>query len=198
MSTAIALSARSAFADVLPQQGALGVSVIERDGMGLATIQVRKDAMIELGRRVRQRYGIELPLRPSRATSGEIGFAGTAPGAWLATHESGGNPFAASLVDSLGDVAAVTDQSDGLGVLRLAGPRVRDLLSRLVPVDVHARSFAIGDVAATISGHIAVTLWRAADEGDQPAFEIALARSFAASFARMLAESLDALAVSPS
>lgn len=115
--------------------------------------------------------------------SGDFAIAGTGPGAWLVSMERGGNAFSASLRDVLESVASVSDQSDGQAVLRLAGPRVRDTLSKLVPIDVHPRAFPVGNVAVTVAAHIGATLWRLGDRADEePVFEIAVYRSLAASF----------------
>lgn len=185
------LKPRGAFAGILPPLAGHGITIIERDGLGLATVQVRSAKLEELKRRAHESFGIELPDGPSRVGAGDVAFAGTGQGAWLASREARGNAFAASLVEALGDCAAVADQSDGFGVLRLSGACVRDLLCRLVPVDVHAREFKVGDVASTLAGHIGVTLWRLEDRSDgTAAFEIALYRSFAGSFARALCESV--------
>lgn len=185
------LVARAPFAD-LPAASAArrGVIVSDRDGLGLATVLARKGQSEALAQRVRERFRIELPQGSRRATAGDVALAGTGPGAWLASCERGGNAFAVSLRETIGDLAAVSDQSDGYAVLRLSGPGVRDTLCKLIPVDVHARAFEVGDVAVTAAAHIGATLWRLEDYSPgSPIFEIAVFRSFAASFWRALSES---------
>lgn len=192
MSTPFLLTPRSVFAG-LHLEGD-GVVIVEHDGVGLATVQARKGRVGELRKAVPENFGLELPMGAARTSAGGIAFAGTAPGTWLASKEGGGNAFAASLSKAFGDCASVADQSDGLGILRLSGPRVRDLLSRLVPVDVHSRAFKVGDVASTVSGLIGVTVWRLEDGAEGvPVFEIALYRSFAGSFTRAVDEIVDGL-----
>lgn len=84
----------------------------------------------------------------------------------------------------------MSDQGDGYAVLHLAGPRVRDTLCKLVPVDMHPRTFKIGDVAVTVAAHIGATLRRLEDHADgSPVFEIAVFRSLATSFWQALSES---------
>ncbi|MGB6486624.1 MAG: sarcosine oxidase subunit gamma family protein, partial [Steroidobacteraceae bacterium] len=78
--------------------------------------------------------------------------------------------------------ASVCDQSDAYVILRLAGPKVRDLLAKLIPVDTHPRAFQVGDVAQTICGYVNVTLWHLEDTAQrEPAFEIWAGRSLAVS-----------------
>lgn len=184
-----------------------GVQVEERSALGLATVLVRRGKRDALVARVRERFGVELPREPRRAAAegvverthsaaSDIAFAGTAPGAWLAIRDNGGADFAASLADSLAGLASVSDQSDGLTVVRLSGAKVRGMLCKLVPVDVHPRAFAINQVAVTIVAHMPVTMWRLADEANGSAiFEIATFRSFAASFSHAVSHSAAELGV---
>lgn len=193
MSTPFVLAPRSAFTGLRLENDA--VLVVERDGTGLATVQARKGGRAALRKAVAEKFGLDLPPGATRAAGAGIAFAGTAPATWLASKEGGGNAFAASLRQALGDCASVADQSDALGILRLSGPRVRDLLARLLPVDVHGRAFKAGDVASTVSGFVGVTAWRLEDDGEgMPVFDVALSRSFAGSFTRVLEEAVAGLA----
>mgnify|MGYP002780172625 CR=1 FL=1 len=56
--------------------------------------------------------------------------------------------------------AALVDLSDAHAVLRLEGPGVRDVLARLVPVDLSERAFPEGGSARTLLNHMTVTLLR--------------------------------------
>jgi sarcosine oxidase subunit gamma len=167
-----------------------GVLAADRDGLGIATILVRKGQLNALSSRVRERFGIELPSGPYRVAAGDVAFAGVAPGSWLVTSEIDSHRFAASLKEGLGAVAAVADQSSGYAVLRLTGPKLREALAKVLPVDLHPRSFRTGDVLATLASHGSATLWRLQDAADgSPVFEVAVYRSFAASFWHSLASS---------
>ena len=72
----------------------------------------------------------------------------------------------------IGPFAAVADQSDARLVLRLSGPRVRDVLAKGVPVDLHPQAFKPGDVANTLVGYIGVQI-DMLDERDLPAHSAA-------------------------
>ena len=168
-----------------------GIETVDREMLGIATVLVRKGKRAELIARVRERFGVELPAGPQRAVAAsartDIAFAGIAPGGWLAMCEDGGAEFAASLAEALDGVASVSDQSDGLYVVRVSGANVRDVLCKLVPVDLHPREFAVGQVAVTLAAHMPVTMWRLADSAAGAAvFEIATFRSFAESFRHAL------------
>jgi sarcosine oxidase subunit gamma len=166
-----------------------GVTAAVLDGFGLATVLARKGSSQTLAQRARERFGIDLPTAPTLSAASGVAFAGTGPGAWLAMADRGGNGFAAKLMTDLDGVASVSDQSDGYVLIRLTGARVRDALSKLVPIDLHPRAFKAGDVASTVASHIGVTLWRPADGPDAAhVFEVALFRSLARSFWHALAD----------
>jgi methylglutamate dehydrogenase subunit D len=172
------------------QTGGGGVTVSLRDGVAMASVLMKKGRRAALEERVRAHYCVHLPQTPRRANAGEIAFIATGPESWFATFEQGDPGFAASLRRSLGDLASVSDQSDGYAVLRLVGPRVRETLAKLVPIDVHARAFPVASAAVTVAGHIGIALWRLeGDAEDAVTFEVALYRSMARSFWHMLNES---------
>jgi methylglutamate dehydrogenase subunit D len=178
------LTPLSAFTDVpYAATSAAGLVVAARDGLGIATVRPRKGQIAALAQFTRARFGIDLPAGPKRAAVGGIAFAGIGPAAWLVTCEQGGNAFAASLEEALGDSASVTDQSDGYAVLLMTGPKLRDVLVKILPIDLHPRAFKQDAVAATVAAHMGVTLWRLGDAADgSPVFELAVFRSFARSF----------------
>lgn len=83
----------------------------------------------------------------------------------------------------LGASVAVADQSHARVVVRLAGPRVRDVLAKGTGIDL-AR-FAKGDVAATLLGQIAVVLHAIDDD----AIDVYAPRSYSLSLWEWLVES---------
>jgi sarcosine oxidase subunit gamma len=165
-----------------------GVAIRELDGMGIATVLARKGQSSALAARLRGRYGMELPNGPKLTNANGITLLGQGPGTWLALREGGGNEFALSLRDAIGGLASVADQSDGLAVVQVSGARVREALCKLFAVDLDARAFQVGDVAATPAGHVGATLWRVEDAQGCASFGIAVHRSFAASFRDHLVE----------
>jgi sarcosine oxidase subunit gamma len=166
-----------------------GVTAAVQDGFGLATVLARKGASQALAQRVGEQFGLDLPTTPRLSATPSAAFVGVGPGAWLAMADQGGNAFAARLMRDLQGVASVSDQSDGYVLIRLAGIRVRDALSKLVPIDLDARAFKPGDVASTVASHIGVTLWRRPSDSDAaPVFEVVMFRSLAQSFWHALAE----------
>ena len=155
----------------------VGVSIEERT-MALASVVARRDQRDALGRKVAERYGLQLPDGPRRSTAGSVTFAGVAPGQWVASTE-GAADFVTGVRSDLGSLAAVADQSDSRLVVRLSGPRVRDVLVKGLAVDLHPRAFKLGDVAVTLVAHIGVQIDML---DDAPTYQLAAARSMAGSF----------------
>jgi heterotetrameric sarcosine oxidase gamma subunit len=185
-----AFIARAPFTDVEESGSGRGVIAADRDGLGLATVIVRRGQLEPLAQRIRECYGIELPRGNLRREAQRVAFAGLGPETWLATCEKGGNEFSASLREEIGALASISDQSDGYAVLRLTGTKIRDTLAKLIPIDVHPRAFKPGDVTSTVASHIGITLWRLDDAPDASSvFEIAVFRSLAGGFWHALAQS---------
>src|SRR5690242_12092651 len=91
--------------------------------------------------------GIALPS-PNRATvTGAVTALWLGPGRYLLA-----GPDLERRLDGSG--AALVDQSDARVVIRIAGPRSRDVLAKGTGIDL-AR-FATNDVALTLLGHVAV------------------------------------------
>lgn len=182
------LPRRAVFSEASASLASLsGIRATEREDLSFATLTARKNRASEVSRLVHAKLGIRLPAGPSRSESSGYAFSGIAPDMWLVSSECDAISLLAHIKEMVGDSGSVCDQSDAHGVLRLSGTRVREVLSKLIPVDIHERALKVSDIAATLSGHIPVILWRLADEDtSMPVFEIGMPRSFAGSFAQAL------------
>jgi sarcosine oxidase subunit gamma len=78
-------------------------------------------------------------------------------------------------------VASVFDLTDSRVVLEIGGPKIRETLAKLLPIDLHPSAFKTGDVAVTGASHLSVTLWQA---DDAPRYRLATPRSSFGSFWR--------------
>jgi sarcosine oxidase subunit gamma len=94
-----------------------------------------------------------------------------------------GKPYA-EVVKKLAGQAAVTDQSHGRVIIRLSGPRARQVLAKGTPVDVHDSVFPVGHAALTQMAHVGVHLTRVGPDS----FELAVFRGFVESFWEWLCE----------
>ena len=130
---------------------------------------------------VARALGVELPGAPKRVTAGDVTYLWNGPGAWLAMSEAAG---LAELVQGVVQLAAVTEQSDGLALFRVTGPQVRAALAKLVPIDLHPSVFAPDAVALTLAAHMGAKIW----QEDDGAFVLACFRSFAGALHHALLE----------
>ena len=88
--------------------------------------------------------------------------------------------------DGLSSMAAVVDQGDGIAAVLLEGPKARDVLARLVPLDLRDVTFPEGATARTLLNHMAVTLTRLGPA----AYEVMAMRSMAKTLVQELAEAM--------
>jgi sarcosine oxidase subunit gamma len=169
------------------KDGPPGVTIAERVNVGLATVMARKGQMAALRDAVRTAYGMTLPDASRHDAGTSAGFIGTGPGQWLAVSEQLRNgELAADLSRRLAGLASISDQSDGRAILRLGGPRARDVLAKGLPIDVHPSVFTLGSTATSVISLMGVTLWQV---DDAPTYDIAVFRSLAGSFWKWLADS---------
>jgi sarcosine oxidase subunit gamma len=160
--------------------GMPGLLIEERSDVALASVIARRGKRDALVSAVETTYGVPLPSGPRRATKGAVTFAGTGPDQWIASAEGAeAAGFAARLRGRIGLFAAVLDQSDARLVLRLSGPRVRDVLAKGVPVDLHPKAFKVGDVATTLVAYIGMQIDML---DDAPNYQLTAPRSMAGSF----------------
>lgn len=122
--------------------------------------------------------GLVLPKAGRRL--GNIVWNG--PNAWLVLGEE-----AAPLAARTG--GAVTDQSDGLFLFAISGPHTREILKRLIAIDLREDSFPPDAAAITHAAHIGLRLWR-----EEESFILACFRSFAPALHHALAEAENAVA----
>jgi methylglutamate dehydrogenase subunit D len=171
-----ALARTGRFGAALPKPG---VVIEERTDLVLATVMARRGMEEEVKGAVLATYGLDLPDGPRVAVKAGVSFAGIGVHQWLAAAESpAAADFVAHLREHVAGLASITDQSDGRVVLRLSGERVRDVLAKGVPIDLHTRSFKTGDVASTLVAHIGVQI----EQLDElPTFQLMAFRSLGGS-----------------
>lgn len=187
----LALLPRSPLAGHLPAgrhgraDGAPGVTLAERADLAAASVALRAGQAAALADALRQGFGLALPPRPGCSSAGTCELVWTSPGQWLALDSAREGlarfGFAHDLAARLGGAASVTDLTGARAVLRLSGPAVRDMLAKLVPIDLDEAAFPPGAAALTLAAHVGVTLWRAPESGG--AWGLACYRSFGESLA---------------
>lgn len=166
----------------MPEQ----LTIAERTGFGLATVMARKGVTAQT---IAEALGAPVVDGPTWADVGDLALLGSGPGTWLALGDAP-TGHAERLRTALGRLAAVSDQSGAYVILQISGPGARTVLQRGAPVDLHPAAFGPGSVAVTVIAHIGVVI-RQLD--DAPAYEVAVFRSYAASFRHWLGQAAAAL-----
>jgi len=152
---------------------------------------VQGDSRSALFRRaVRQVFNVDPPEAPNTVSTGPTHAA-----LWLGPHEwllESNEPRLASAERSLrarlqDEPASVVDVSSGYTVLELAGTRVREILQKGCPLDLHPRVFGIGRCARSHFFKAGIILRRLGEN----AYELIVRRSFADYAVRMLLDAAD-------
>jgi methylglutamate dehydrogenase subunit D len=161
-----------------------GVILGLRTDLALALVMARKGRTEDLRQRVQDRFDLTLPSTAQRVQKGGLSFVWTGPERWLAAAPmQTPAAFEAMLRSELLGLASVANQTDGRCIFQISGPNARDTLAHGLPIDIDPRVFGPGDTALTLAGHINVHLWQL---DLSPAYEVAVPRSFAASFCAWL------------
>jgi methylglutamate dehydrogenase subunit D len=157
------------------------LSVVERNGLGLAVIQARKG--VDAGM-IGDVLGVAAPTGPSRAGDEQLTLIGLGTGAWLAVCGKPAGDWPERLGQQLTGLASVTDQSSAYCMLRLTGADAAELLQRGISIDLHRESFGAQSAAATVMEAIGVIVWRFDAEAG---FELAVPRSYVSSVRHWIA-----------
>lgn len=177
------LAERSAFADI-KSAVSQELTVAARDGLTLASFSAARGQRDALAAVIHSQYGLALPSSQMRVEGHDLAILWSGPDQWLAVAErTNDRDLERELKPLLAGLAAVTDQTDARSILRISGPRAREVLAKGVPIDLHPRVFGPGSVAITHASHIGIMLWQL---DAVPTYEIAVFRSFAQSLADWL------------
>lgn len=142
-----------------------------------ASVTAWPGAAAALAERLDAAFGLAL-AGPGRWTAaGALVSAWLGPDQWQIEHADRPE-LARELAAAVGAQGGVIDMSDARAVLRLSGPASRDVLARLLPLDLHPRAFAPGHAASTVGAHINVQL-RQIDA--VPTYDLGCLRSYAES-----------------
>jgi sarcosine oxidase subunit gamma len=161
-----------------------GVRLTEVCDLALATIIARHGCAPALATHVREQFGVELPFGPRRIEERDIAFTWSGINQWLVCGEGTASELLSRLRE-LDLFAAISDHSDAWAIVRLAGPRARQTLAKGLAIDLHPRSFKVGDCALTMIGHIRAHIWQV---DGVPTYDIAVFRSLGESFVHWLTD----------
>jgi sarcosine oxidase, subunit gamma len=159
----------------------------KRDGAGVVLSEVPHRTIVNIrgaasdpafSAAVQTATGLSLP-----SAANTVSFGGVCQILWLGPNEwwiTGPDGEADSLVEALranfaGQHATACDVSESRAIIRLTGPKARDVLMRGVSLDLHPREFRVGQCAQTGVSR-ANALIHLVD--DAPTFELYVLKSF--------------------
>lgn len=126
--------------------------------------------------------GLPRAGRTTRLAGGRLIWAG--PGQWLLT-----GPAAGVAEPALAGLAAVIDQSDGWAGMLLDGPEAREVLARLLPLDLDPAAFPEDFAARSLLRHVACLI-----VASEAGWELRVQRSFARTAVHEITEAMRSLA----
>lgn len=137
--------------------------------------------------------GVALPTAAcTSATAGERSLLWLGPDEWMLIAPDGeATPLETDLRAALdGPQTQVVDVSDYYTVITLTGVRSRDVLAKLVTIDLHPRHFEKGRVVGTLAASANLIVWlRDESAAAGPVFDIVVRASMADYVWCLLAES---------
>ena len=157
-----------------------GVSARLRDGLGMVSIATPHGRAAALAQALRDHAGLTPPAPGCWVGDDALALLWTAPGQFLAVGDAAATQ---RLADALRERALLIDLTGARVVVRLSGKSVRDVLARVVPLDLHPRAMRPGRVASTIAAHIGVQIWQV---DAVPSYDLAGPVSYAGSLLRAL------------
>ena len=125
--------------------------------------------------------GADAPGPGALVQTGSGGIARIAPLVWWII---GANADAVAALDGIAaEEGTALDLTDNRVRFAISGPRARDTMMRLAPLDFRDRGFPVGHVAATAAHHMSVVIARR-----EEAWDVYVTTTFADAFAEVLEE----------
>ena len=120
------------------------ISATEHDPLAITSVSPFQGCHAEVSASLEAQLGIALPGTGQSAQTADVRVIWVGHGDFFV--------LGAALDDVHG--AALTDQSDAWAVACVDGPGVRDMLGRLVPIDLRNSAFPEGATARTLIAHM--------------------------------------------
>lgn len=161
------------------------LAALDGPGVALRSLPDRARFVLRCGpeilAEVASAFGVRPPEAPlASAVAGARAALWLGPDEWLLLAE------AETALPRLAGPASLVDVSHRQRAFALAGPQAALLLNEGCPLDLDLAAFPAGACTRTLFGKVEILLWRRGPE----AFEVEVARSFAAPWHALLADSL--------
>ena len=154
-----------------------GVTISEVTDKSLVMVALPRQRFADIESSIDKSCGLSLPEmgQSTQSSDSSITLWRLQKNQVLAYFTYKGNDAEASLSNRFDAPAYYTDQSDTWAMISVSGPRSRDVLERICPIDLSSNVFTLGSVSRTVMEHIGTIIFR--DEDDS--FVLLTMRSFA-------------------
>ena len=143
-----------------------GVTVSEVIDMSLVMAAIPKGTLVKVESAIKKSCGLSIPeiQQSSESSDSSITFWRLQNNQILAYFAYEGDDAESYLKNKLNAPVYLTDQSDTWAMIRVKGPRSRDILERICPINIDKDVFAVGSVSRTVMEHIGTIIFRDADD----------------------------------
>ncbi len=172
-------------------EGDAGLSMVEFGDFELMQVMARRGTWSATGQACKEAYGQAAPARPQAVEADGALLIWSGPDQFLvlSARTAGGNSAMGTARSAFAGMASLSEQSDGRSLIRVTGPRARDMLAKVCSLDLHPAVFPDGAAAATSIDHTSVNLWRGQDDGGAAVFYLLVFSTFAESLWHTLLDS---------
>lgn len=167
--------------------GAAGLTMAEQSGFDLVQVMARRGEWAATDAACAQAYGVAAPAKPQTVEAQGALLVWSGPDQFLVLSPRGTALDKAR--KTFAGVASLSEQSDARSLLRITGPRARDMLAKVCSLDLHPAAFPVGTAAVTYIDHTSVNVWRAADAAGEAVFQLLIFGTFAESLWHTLLDS---------
>lgn len=168
--------------------GAAGLSMAELTDFELVQVMARRGRWEAAAKAGADVYGSGLPAKPEAVEAEGALLIWSGPDQVVVLSPRGVAIERAR--SAFADVGSLSEQSDGRSLIRISGPRGRDMLAKVCSLDLHPAVFPVGAAAVTSIDHTSVNLWRGKDgSAGAAAFYLLVFATFAESLWRTLLDS---------
>ena len=169
------------------REGVTGLSMAELTGFDLVQVMARRGQWAAVGEACAGALGKAPPATPQAVRAQGAVLIWSGPDQFLVLAPRG--DAIEGMRGALAGSASLSEQSDGRALIRISGPRARDMLAKVSSLDLHPAVFPVAAAAATSIDHTPVNLWRGDDADGGPVFFMLVFATFAESLWRTLLDS---------
>ena len=160
-----------------------GASLTEETGLAIIAVTIRNDASRGFKTAFKKLFGEACPDAKTCLNAGKTMIVPSAIDQFFIIEKADPRALEERLIKAFDKHATMTDQTDGWGVLTLAGPKTITTMERVSQVDMDLSVFPVGAVARTVLEHVGgIVVRQKAKRGEEHRFMLLSQRSSAASF----------------